>query len=205
LAVSYAQSQVALEVERLVDSLYARAMFRPEVLASLRTDASLSESVRRQALDLAEQVPENPESLKVASRNVVRRPDAEPAAYRLALRQAEAACRLIPQEADFLTTLGMAQYRVGQYRAAVDTLIQADRFHRDYWNGLSYPADLAFLALAWHRCGQPDRARAALSRLRQTMKSPEWVRDEYAQSFLGEAEVIELDVVFPVDPFAPGP
>jgi hypothetical protein len=37
------------------------------------------------------------------------------------------------------------------------------------------------------------------------MKLPQWARNGLAQSFLDEAEAIELDVVFPVDPFAPGP
>jgi WD40 repeat protein len=203
LARSHGQGLVAQEAERLVESLYAQAMFRPEVLERLRRDAALSEPVRRRALALAEQVPENSESLMRASWAVVHQADAEPAAYRLALRQAEAACRLIPDEADFLTTLGMAQYRVGQYRQAVAALTQADRLRRDNWNGMSYPGDLAFLALARYRCGQTDQARALLGRLREAMKSPQWARSGFLQGFLREAEMIELDVVFPADPFAP--
>jgi hypothetical protein len=33
------------------------------------------------------------------------------------------------------------------------------------------------------------------------MKAAQWAKDEEAQAFLREAEVIELDVVFPADPF----
>jgi tetratricopeptide (TPR) repeat protein len=203
LVRSYGQSLVAQEAERLVESLYAQAMFRPEVLASLRRDASLSEPVRNQALTVAELVAENPDSLGRASWAVVQQPDAEPAAYRLALRQAEAACRLIPDEADHLLTLGVARYRVGQYREAVAALTQADRLHRDYWSGMSYPGDLAFLALARHRCDETDQARAVLGRLREAMKSPQWAGHGLLQGFLREAEVIELDRTFPADPFAP--
>jgi tetratricopeptide (TPR) repeat protein len=205
LAESYARSRVVHEADRLVESLYAQGMLRPEVLARLHRDAALSEAVRSQALALAELVAENPESLAEASRVVVLQPDAEPAAYRLALEQAEAACRLIPDEADFLKILGVARYRVGRYREAVAALTQADRLHRDYWIGLSHPVDLAFLALARHRLGQTDQARALLGRLRETMKSPQWARAGEAQSFLREAEEIELELAFPADPFAPGP
>jgi len=203
LAEPFGYSLMTRQAERLVASLYAKAMFRPEVLESLRRDATLSEPVRRRALALAEQIPENPGSLEGASQALVRQPDAEPAAYRLALRQAEAACRLVPNDGVFLTTLGMARYRVGQYEEAVAALVQADRIRTDNWNGLSFPADLAFLALSRHRLGQTDQARALLSRLRETMKGPQWTLDGDAEGWLHEAEAIELDLVFPADPFAP--
>jgi WD40 repeat protein/serine/threonine protein kinase len=203
LARANAEVRLAHEAERLVEALYAQALFRPEVLARLRADATLSQPMRDQALALAEHVAENPESLAQAGRAVVRRADAEPSAYRLALQQAEAACRLIPDEADFLTALGMAYYRLGRDPEAVAALERADRLHREYWNGQSSPADLAFLALARHRCGDAEQARALLGHLRETMKNPLWARDGRLQNHLHEAEVIELDFVFPADPFAP--
>ena len=132
---------------------------------------------------------------------MVRRPGAEPAVYRLALRQAETACRLVPDFDTFLSTLGVAQYRVGKYREAVATLEQADRLKKDLRESPD-PPDLAFLALAHHRLGQTDQARTALSRLRESMKQPERAGDEQGQAFLREAEAWELDLVFPADPFA---
>jgi hypothetical protein len=202
LAQTYGESLVALEAERVVASLYGEPMFRPEVLASLRTDASLTEPVRRAALALAEQVPEFPGRLSAASWQVVSRPDAGVAAYGLALRRAEAARRLVPNDLEILNTLGVAQYRLGQDREAVATLSQAERLNTALENPPS-PAHLAFLALAQHRLGQADQARAALDRLRQSMKRPEQARIELWQAFLREAEVIELDLNFPADPFAP--
>jgi Flp pilus assembly protein TadD len=136
---------------------------------------------------------------------VVRQPGADPAAYRLALRQAEAACRLLPNERGFHSTLGIAQYRLGRYEDAVATLVQADRVHTDNGDGSSSPTDLAFLALARHRLGQMDRARALLNRLRETMKRPDWAHNGDAQVSLREAEAIDPDIAFPADPFAPGP
>jgi Flp pilus assembly protein TadD len=205
LAEPYGQSRVAHEAERRVEALYAQALFRPEVQASLRRDASLSEPVRQAALALSEQVPEDAMQLNAASRAVVIRPDAEPALYRLALRQAEVACRLVPNEGSFLTTLGMACYRVGQHRQAAAALMQADRIRTFQWNGMSFPGDLAFQALARHRLGQTDQAQALLGRLRETMKNPLWARSGDAQGWLREAEVIDLDLNFPADPFAHEP
>jgi hypothetical protein len=203
-AAPYGRSLVTHEAERQVHALYAQPLLRPEVLERLRADSALSEPVRQRAIALAESMPEHAGRLDEASRTVVRQPGAAPAAYRLAFLQAEAACRLIPQAGSLLTTLGMAQYRVGQYREAVPTLTQADRINSVAPNG-PIPADLAFLALAYQRLGQPDQARAALGRLQAMMKRPEWASDEEARGVLREAEAIEHDLAFPADPFAPIP
>ncbi len=202
LADVYGHSLVAQEAERLVDSLYARPMFRPEVLSNLRTDASLAEPVRREALALAEQMPEHPGNLDAASWQVVSRPGGGAAEYRLALRRAEAACRLVPDDAGYLNTLGIARYRLGYYDAAVTTLTQADRLDTAL-HDVPGPANLTFLALAQHGAGQNDQARATLRRLRESMKRPAQARDELWTTFLREAEVLELDLIFPADPFAP--
>ncbi len=201
LAEAYGHSLVAREAERVVASLYAEPMLRPEVLASLRTDSSLAEPVRREALALAERFPDYPAKLDAASWPVVSRPGAGMAAYRLALRRAETACRLVPDEVGYLNTLGIAQYRLGQYQEAAATLSRVERLSTAL-KDVPSPANPAFLALAQYRLGQTDRARAALSRLREAMKAPRWARDGEAQGWLNEAEAIELDLVFPADLFA---
>jgi tetratricopeptide (TPR) repeat protein len=204
-AEPYGKSLVLPEAERLVESLYTQVMLRPEGTARRSADASLGGAVRRQAHALAECIPEDTESLERASRAVLRHVDAEPTAYRRALRPAEATCRLVPNDGGFLTILGMARYRPGQYEEAVATLTEADAIRKDNWDGLSNPEDLAFLALARHRLGQTDQALALLKRLRETMKSPRWAHNGDAQAWLHEAEAIDLDIGFPADPFASGP
>jgi hypothetical protein len=187
----------------LVEPLFGKLLMREDVLKSLRDDAALREPVRTQALMLAERYRVDATRLNNASWSVVRLPDAEAAAYRLALRQAETACRQSPEYGVFLNTLGVAQYRVGQYREAVATLTHADELDSVTDQG-STPAELAFLAMAQHCLGQTEKARAALSRLREAMKKPQWAKDQKAHAFLREAEVLELDdLVFPGDPFAP--
>ena len=71
--------------------------------------------------------------------------------------------------------------------------------------GRPEPSEPGLPGAAQYRLGQTDRARAALSRLREAMKAPRWARDGEAQGWLNEAEAIELDLVFPADLFAPEP
>jgi hypothetical protein len=177
-------------------------MFRPEVLASLRVDAALSESVRRSALDLAGHVPEHPHGLNEASWSVVQRPDAGAAAYRRALRQVEQACRLVPQDGALLTTLGAAQYRAGNDREAVATLTLADQLMTRFDPSVTVER-LAFLALAQHRLGKPEEARTAQGRLRLIVNQPGRERYATAPAPLREIEALKQDLAFPSDPFAP--
>jgi eukaryotic-like serine/threonine-protein kinase len=202
LAAQYGHGLVLHEAERLVESMFEKGMLRTEALESLRTDSSLTEPVRKQALVLVAQIPENPVKLDDASWNVVNRPGAMATAYGRALRQAEAACRLIPDYGGFLTTLGVAQYRVGNYPEAVATLTRAEQINAPTKGGASSPMDLAFLALAQHRLGQTDQARFTLGLLRETMKNPQWAGAVLAQAWLREAEAIEITPLLPIDPFA---
>ena len=131
-----------------------------------------------------------------------------------------------PGNGAILNTLGVAQYRAELYREAVATLTQSDRLNSE---GGGYATGRPGLpALAHHRLGESDQARTVLGRLRALMKKPEhastservyqgrllWSQMDLmkkpehasaseAQSFLREAEAIELDLAFPSDPFAP--
>jgi len=202
LAGLYGESLVNHQAEHLVESLYAKPMLRPEVLAELRADSTLREPVRRRALSLAELIPENPDRLDDTVSEVVRQPAADPAAYRRALQRAEAACRLVPNDVYSLADLGLAQYRTGQYQAAVATMTQVYGLHGDA-PIVPGASDLAFLALSLHRLGREPEAIAALSRLRQALKTPAYARSRLCQAFLHEAEALELDLVFPRNPFGP--
>ena len=122
---------------------------------------------------------------------MVRKPDQPPDPYGHALRQAEAACR---SGADtgvslgvYLTTLGVAQYRVGNYAEAVKTLSRSDEIISKRL-GQSYPSDIAFLAMAQHRLGHTAEAGKLLDRLRQLLQQDRWKNDADSQAFLREAE-----------------
>lgn len=116
------------------------------------------------------------------------------AKYRLALRQAEAAFKLSSRQAPsfrrvYLNTLGVAQYRLGQYAAALDSLKHADTlFSAQLKEG--FYLNLAFLAMTNHQLGEKTEAQAILSRLRKTMKSRQLANNKVAQAQLREAEAL---------------
>jgi WD40 repeat protein len=204
LAESYRQDLQNEEADRLVESLFDTLLLREDILERLRVDANVKEPVRRQALALANHRAEHAFGLRAAALGLVRRPDNGAAAFQRALRLAEAACQTVPEDGLHQSALGVAQYRAGRYHDAVTTLTRSNQLNSTSPGG-SFPADLAFLALAQHRLGQTAKARTALGRLRETMKNLRWARNQDAQAFLREANAIELDLVFPANPFAVGP
>ena len=93
--------------------------------------------------------------------------------YRKALRYSEEACQLEPENGDFLSTLGVAYYRVGNYEKALDVLLRSDKINALKDKG-SRPADLAFLAMTHQQLGHTKEAEAKLQLLRERMKDPRW-------------------------------
>jgi DNA-binding beta-propeller fold protein YncE/tRNA A-37 threonylcarbamoyl transferase component Bud32 len=181
--------QVRAEAARLVGPVFAKPMLRSqlrsEVLAMLRVDARLRPAVRQEALRLAESLPENALPFNNASWAVVRQPGADASAYQRALRQAEIVCRLARNNVNLLNTRGVAYYRVGHYRQALQTLGLCIKLRKE-----PKPSDLAFLAMAQHHLGQKEQAQATFARLREVMKQPRWTKNAEAQGFLREAEAV---------------
>ena len=112
-----------------------------------------------------------------------------------------AAFRLIPNNTDYLTARGAAQYRTAHYREAVDALDRVDRLTATEPDG-SAPDILAFLAArpgtapgetgqAKARTGPPAGGGA---------EKPRWA-GMVIQPYVHEAELIERDLAFPADPF----
>jgi WD40 repeat protein len=168
----------------MVSELFPQVHLREEVIERVRADTSRSEPLRQEAVQLAALWPENADDLNRASWEVTKVPGASPAALRLAVRQAEAACRLVRGDGNHLNTLGVAYYRAGKYTEALATLQQADQINK------GIPEDLAFLAMAQHHLGQQAASLATLARLRETMKKRKWAEDETARGFLREAEAL---------------
>ncbi len=182
----------------LVESLFATGMLRAEAIQSLRDNPRLSETLRQAALTLAEHSRLDPQALNSVSWAVVRQPDGSGDAYGRALLQAEEACRLEPDNGNYLNTLGVAQYRLGQYQAAVETLARSDippegtaSFLLLAGTRLGRPAgSLAFLAMAQYQLGRKEQAQATLTRLREAMTKSRWVKDPESAAFLREAETL---------------
>jgi tetratricopeptide (TPR) repeat protein len=197
--------QAEHEALGLVEFLFSKPLGEAQVIENLRGNTSITEPVRQKALAFVEPywkgvvqqqavrlvnsvfAKADPMLLNQASWAVVRKPGANASAYRLALHQAEEACRLAPDKTNILNTLGLAQYRAGQYLQAVKTLTQAERLHA-FRSLYSYTGDQAFLAMAHYRLGQTEKARDYLNRLRETIAKHWSANDNEGRGFLREAE-----------------
>jgi tetratricopeptide (TPR) repeat protein len=168
------------------------------VLAAVRAEPASSPEIQLACLQLAGTWPQDARQFNKLAWHLVRDPGQPGAIYQRGLRLAGAACRLQPENGAILNTLGVAQYRCGLMTEAVATLARSNNLNKQ-----EQPSDLAFLALAQHRLGQTEKARSTLGQLREVMKNPRLAGDQEAQAFLREAQTIELDQAFPVDPFAP--
>jgi cytochrome c-type biogenesis protein CcmH/NrfG len=169
------------------------------VIDYLQNARTIRPRARQRALPLTEGYHEetNPETYHRSSWAVVRQPYLNAIQYRLALLHAEHACRLAPDRQEYRIGLGAALYRARCYREAVETLKRADRPDQ------SPSAAPAFLAMAHHRFGEREQARAAVSRLREWLKKTDQAQKEEARAFLPEVEAIEPDLALPIDPFVP--
>jgi tetratricopeptide (TPR) repeat protein len=169
-----------------VADLFVQMLLRADVLERLRTLPGMSPSRRQEALAVAQTYPENPNELNKLAWELVKPPGGEMSGHRKALRFSEEACQLEPENGDFVSTLGVACYRVGNYEKALDVLSRSDKI-----NGLregSRPTDLAFLAMAHQQLGHTKEAAAKLQLLRERMNDPRFAKDAGAQVFLREAE-----------------
>jgi hypothetical protein len=116
--------------------------------------------------------------------------------YRRGLIEAQEAVRLMPKRATMINTLGVAQFRVGDYEDALSTLTHADEVNRKPDNlnngdappGLGDPSDVAFIAMTLHKLRRTDEARAAMERLHALMDLDYWRKDSGAQEASREAK-----------------
>ena len=159
-----------------------------EVAARLKADASLSESVRSQALELAPLYRHEPQELNDAAWETVVKPGASGEQYRLALSRAELAAKLDNRKsARVEDTLGVAYYRAGEFEKALALFgPQVEPPEKRSEKGLVLQR--VFTAMSLHRLAEHGRAWAVLTDLRETMKLPAFAKDEQNRAFCREAE-----------------
>jgi hypothetical protein len=165
-------------------SARAGTLIREEVADHLAADPAVPAPAVRMAHDWLVHYRENAQRINATAWEIVRNPNRSEDDYRRALRVAEAACRLSPGQGAYLNTLGVAQYRLGRFAEAAETLARARPLNQDD------PSDLAFLAMARHRLGQSEAARTDLAALREAMKQARWSKDAEAKAFLAAAEAL---------------
>jgi tetratricopeptide (TPR) repeat protein len=128
--------------------------------------------------------------------------------YRRALRYARAAAHLRPDDGNFLTMLGVAEYRAGQYQEALAPLTKVYRMiHVDGkirpQSGMLVvvaPTDLAFLAMTQCQLGREEEARVHLRELLdliEDFKDRGWSESEFVRPFVQEAETLLQEAAEP--------
>jgi hypothetical protein len=174
------------EVVRLVRERFETLGLPAAVLANLRKDPALSAAERAFALQVAQTTAKDLLCLNAIVWEVVKAPGRDQKAYAPALRLAQAAVQAEPGNGNYLNTLGVAHYRLGDYAKALAVLTRSEKLNTT--KDGPEPTDLAFLAMARHQLGQKEQARATLRRLREVMQQPRWANDPECQGFLREAE-----------------
>jgi WD40 repeat protein/tetratricopeptide (TPR) repeat protein len=181
---------------------------RDPALYELRSQVHDRLGHREQARADMKQAAELPQAGAEHHNNLAWRLATGPAALRdpeQALVLARKAVALAPGTAIYLNTLGVAQYRADQYAEAITTLEKSLVAGK----GESDAFDLFFLAMARHKLGQIDRARADLDRgLRWRREHPNPAGPGWSQElnmFQAEAEELLNAPLppLPADPFAP--
>jgi hypothetical protein len=104
-----------------------------------------------------------------------------------ALRKAEEANRLEPDNRFHLNTLAAARVRVGDNAGALTALRRIEELLAAKGEPPDV-SDLALAALALHGQNKDDEAREYLRRLRERMKDPQQAANADNQEFLREVE-----------------
>jgi len=171
----WSKRAMVIRVNALFEEMEEAHDARAEVLARLDKDSNLNDDERKFAATVA-RAHRGPNATRLCdqAREVVLSDGRAKEEYARALRQVEAALRLVPGNSRFATVKGMAQYRLGQYPAALETLTQSLKANTNP-SGLSeISEDLAFLAMTQFQIGQKEDAKKTLAQLREVAKGPLW-------------------------------
>jgi hypothetical protein len=184
------------EVRALVDKLATSHPIARELVEAVKADTTIPERLRARAIRYASQE-SRPSELNKIARQKVRSPGGPREEYCRGLIEAEEAARLMPDAGWTITTLGMAQFRVGDYKAALATLTHSDEIKSKPENPsnadappgrMGNPIDVAFIAMTLHELERTDAANAAMERLRALMGLEKWRKDSNARNASHEAE-----------------
>jgi tetratricopeptide (TPR) repeat protein len=152
------------QAQGLAAYLFRRELLKEDVPPALLALKTISEPVRQAALAQARLLENDVDLINEACGDVVLATDRPPEEYRRVLRCVEEAARLEPDKGYIVQNVGFALYRLGRYEEA------ATVFRRTYEmnppNSRNANWDLLFLAMAEHKLGRHDDARATFKRVR---------------------------------------
>ena len=147
----------------LVNSLREKFFRGSEVSGQIEADRNVDPKLRRAALELASRRGDDIGKWNHDTRAILDDPGRAAADYRGALQSAVTALQAYPWNPTLLTTLGIAQYRNGQYRQALETLQRSDGLRSvAIKRGFYYSTDSILIAMTHYRLGETEKARKEL-------------------------------------------
>jgi hypothetical protein len=119
----------------LLEFLFAKPLCQADVIELLHSSSTIRPRARELALSLVQSYQEEPapEAYHKASWAVVRRPYLNAFQYRVALLQAQRACRLAPDRGSYRIALAAALFRTRRYREALDTMVHLAKRYALQW------------------------------------------------------------------------
>jgi tetratricopeptide (TPR) repeat protein len=162
-----------------VDKLYEEHGSYSQVIDKLKADRAIDEPIRKVALQIIDTRQwEYGEKLLNEAGQVLLSPDHDRDEYRAALEKIQQAEGLMPDSPIVPITLGIAQYRLGAYENALETLNRCGTTSIAYFDR----AAAAFTAMTLHQLGRFEEAKTSLEGLRDAYEEGD------VRSFLTEAE-----------------
>jgi tetratricopeptide (TPR) repeat protein len=179
------QAQVGRAFERATADLDTVAQYR----AGVRSDASLSESVRTAVLARLDALSDDPVALATAAFELAIAPQRAQREYERAARLARVALDERPDDGLRQRLMGMALYRLGRLEEALGVLLRADVANSAADRG-PVPTNVCCLAMTQARLGMPADAEVSLARARALAQSEKYATDPWVQPYFGEAEAV---------------
>ncbi|CAN5288625.1 hypothetical protein BH10PLA2_BH10PLA2_23110 [soil metagenome] len=176
----------ANDIRAIVRALFLTYGNQKDVVAQLKQDPYFTNAERELGLEYVQSNQQAALLLNNAAWFAIRYPRIAPHNAERCLKMALEACRLSPMDGMVLNTLGVAQYRVGQSKEAIDTLSQSFALNRMGQLGIQ-PADVAFLCMAYAQQNQPVEAKEQFNQLKALSKLKHWREDSECPAFLQEA------------------
>jgi WD40 repeat protein/serine/threonine protein kinase/tetratricopeptide (TPR) repeat protein len=153
-----AAQQAAATFEKLSRGI----LLKSELMIGIQEE-SVSDEVRRHLLELAKGFHEEPAKLNASAWSIVADGNASKNDKERALRLVTAACKLDGKSGEYSVTLGLAQYRLEMYDAAIVSMLHANDL---VTSETGLPIHLSILAMAYHQRGLTEKATETLARLK---------------------------------------
>jgi WD40 repeat protein len=183
---------------REAESLAAFLARSPISRAAMQTQLAggqwaIQPAVRELCVQALGDLPDDVGRFNNAAWRIVRSPRRPDEDYKNALRLIEQAIAVSPDDGTYLNTLGVCQFRLGDYEGAIESL-EKSRSKNQQPAGMFtmyyHPSDTLFLAMSLYQAGRHEEARQNLKFATQAMKVGQFRADRELREFMTEAQTL---------------